>query len=89
MQLGSLYDQALELSPRAARIAAVLLMQDRVIPASLRRSLNMILVSGEEQGERMVPWTPVDREAKAAVRFVQACQEVCLSEFARHDAAAH
>jgi hypothetical protein len=89
MQLGSLYDQTLELSPRAARIAAVLLMHDPAIPASLRRSLSMILASGEERGERMVHWTPVDRDAKAAMRFVQACQEVCFSEFTRHDAAAH
>ena len=68
MQVGFLYEQAVELSPRAARIAATLLVQEPALPAPLRRSLAIALAAlarggGEGAGRRpdegiepVAPW---------------------------------
>jgi hypothetical protein len=88
MQVGSLYEQAVELSPRAARIAATLLVQEPGLPAPLRRSLAIALGAltrgggdgaGQAHDEGIEPVAPSrsDRDARAAQRFVKACREVC------------
>jgi len=88
MQVGFLYEQAVELSPRAARIAATLLVQEPALPAPLRRSLAIALAAlarggGEGAGRRpdegIEPVAPSrsDRDTRAAQRFVDACREVC------------
>ena len=74
MRIGPLYEQAVELTPRAARIAALLLVEDEDIPATLRRSLGIALSSSRgAAGELPAPAGPA---AAPAQRFVQACREV-------------
>ena len=43
MRVGALYEQAVDLSPRAARIAAALLGHESTLPEPLRRSLFITL----------------------------------------------
>lgn len=76
MQFGSLYDQAVGLSPRAARIAAKLLVQEPAMPAALRRSLTMALAPTEEATE-VADLRPSDPDVRAASEFVHACQAAC------------
>jgi hypothetical protein len=75
MHTGPLYELAVELSPKAARIAALLLVADDAIPAPLRRSLGIALsASGGAACDGSVPWAPEeDPDATAARRFVAAC----------------
>ena len=76
MHIGPLYEQAVELTPKAARIAALLLVADDAIPASLRRSLGIALsASAGAACDGSAPWTPEDPDARAARRFVAACLE--------------
>lgn len=88
MQVGSLYEQAVELSPRAARIAATLLVQEPGLPPTLRRSLSIALDAlggGANEGEGGMneeddarrAASRLDRDARAAERFVDACRQVC------------
>ena len=74
MHIGPLYEQALKLTPKAARIAALLLVGDESIPPSLRHSLSIALSAcAAHDGE---PPAHDDPEAVSARRFVAACQEV-------------
>lgn len=85
MRVGPLYEQAVKLSPRAARIAAALLVRESTLPEPLRRSLTIALhacsegvdgpsetreAGGSEDGSQ-------DREIVAAVGFVEACRILC------------
>jgi hypothetical protein len=77
MHMGPLYEQAVELTPKAARIAALLLVADDAIPAPLRLSLGVALSgSAGSGGDLPAHWTPEDPDATAARRFVAACLEV-------------
>ena len=76
MRIGPLYEQAVELTPSAARIAALLLVEDEDIPAPLRRSLGIALSSFRGSGEAAVQPALDGPDAAAARRFVQACREV-------------
>ena len=77
MHIGPLYEQAVELTPKAARLAAMLLVADDEIPVPLRQSLGMALAaSGAAPHEAPGPWTPDDPDAAAARAFVAACVEV-------------
>jgi hypothetical protein len=77
MIIGPLYEQAVQLSPRAARIAALLLVDDEAVPATLRRSLCVALShAGMPEGKAPVLWAHDDPDAVAAQRFVAACLEV-------------
>jgi len=79
MHIGPLYEQAVELTPNAARIAALLLVADDTIPEPLRRSLGIALsAAGEagEAGEAPGRWKPDDPDTAAARAFVEACVEV-------------
>ncbi|MDQ0570574.1 hypothetical protein QFZ42_002408 [Variovorax paradoxus] len=85
MHIGPLYEQAVELTPRAARIAALLLVGDENIPAILRRSLGIALsASGRPENDSPAPRRPDDPDSAAAQRFVAACRDV-----ARHLPASH
>ena len=76
MHTGPLYEQAVQLTPKAARIAALLLVADDAIPAPLRRSLGIALsASAGAASDGSAPWTPDDPDATAARRFVAACLE--------------
>ena len=77
MIIGPLYEQAVQLTPRAARIAALLLVDDETVPADLRRLLCTALShSGVPEGKAPVLWAHDDPDAVAARRFVAACLEV-------------
>ncbi|MBB1600803.1 hypothetical protein A9977_12220 [Variovorax sp. UMC13] len=85
MRIGPLYEQAVDLSPRAARIAAALLVKEATLPEPLRRSLAIALSAcgGSAQGADDMPMARQaglggeDREARAAARFVEACRALC------------
>ncbi|WP_157634402.1 hypothetical protein [Variovorax sp. Root318D1] len=67
----------MELTPKAARIAALLLVADDGLPVPLRRSLGMaLLASAGSAGDAAAQWAPEDPDATAARRFVAACLEV-------------
>ena len=77
MIIGPLYEQAVQLTPRAARIAALLLVDDETVPANLRQSLCIALShSGMPEGKAPALWAHDDPDAVAAQRFVAACVEV-------------
>ena len=77
MHIGPLHEQAVELTPKAARIAALLLAADEAIPAPLRRALGVALSGADGLvGDLPAHWTPEDPDATAARRFVAACLEV-------------
>lgn len=77
MKMGSLYEQAVALSPKAARIAAFLLIDEPQVPEPLRRSLGVALSSCDADATVTVRWTDEDPDAQAARRFVEACREYC------------
>jgi len=77
MQFGPLYERAVDLSPRAARIAAILLVHEPDVPEALRRSLSMALAGDDETQDRAPDYRPDDRDSRAAMAFVQACLAVC------------
>ncbi|WP_354402927.1 hypothetical protein [Variovorax sp. OAS795] len=66
----------MELTPNAARIAALLLVADDTIPEPLRRSLGIALSAAGEAGEAPGRWKPDDPDTAAARAFVEACVEV-------------
>ena len=76
MHIGPLYEQAVELTPNAARIAALLLVADDTIPEPLRRSLGIALSAAGEAGKAPGRWKPDDPDTAAARAFVEACVEV-------------
>lgn len=78
MRIGQLYEQAVALTPRAARIAAQVLLRDDDVPEDLRRSLCILLsaCAGNSGDLAVVRWAPGDRDAAAAQRFVAACRSV-------------
>lgn len=81
MQIGTLYEQAVGLSPRAARIAAGLLVDDPLLPMALRRALRMALWA--DDGRPCFAGDGGDEafeEAAAAARFVAACRDVYRSQ---------
>ncbi len=75
MRFSHLYDLAVALSPRAARIAAMLLVHENDMPDDLRRSLSIALAaSAKGNAATELKWTPDnDPDAAAAARFVAAC----------------
>jgi hypothetical protein len=84
-RVGPLYEQAVDLSPRAARIAAAMLVKESTLPQPLRRSLCVALhacgegidgVDGKRGVDDAEPGCN-DPEFRAAVRFVEACRIVC------------
>jgi hypothetical protein len=85
MRIGPLYEQAVDLSPRAARMAAALLVKEANLPEPLRRSLTMALRGGEAPSNgvddtRLLSEDAIgcsDAERRAATRFVEACKAVC------------
>ena len=85
MRVGPLYEQAVDLSPRAARIAAALLVKEATLPQPLRRSLAIALsacgrsaqVADEMPTPRQACYDSEDREARAAARFIEACKALC------------
>lgn len=85
MRVGPLYEQAVDLSPRAARIAAALLVEEATLPEPLRRSLAIALSACGKGGQgddemravRQAGLAREDREVRAAERFVEACKAVC------------
>ena len=85
MHIGYLYDQAVALTPKAARVAAAMLANDEHTPADLRRSL-CIALSACGKSERGAPalWTLKPAEAAAVQRFVAACREVTQRTHASH-----
>jgi hypothetical protein len=85
MHVGNLYAQAVDLSPRAARIAASMLVKEATFPEVLRKSLTMALDSCS-QGSRKLNDAPDaytraladdTRDVRAAKKFVAACMAVC------------
>jgi hypothetical protein len=77
MIIGPLHEQAVQLTPRAARIAALLLVDNENVPATLRRSLCFALSrSGLAEGKAPALWAHDETDAVAAQRFVAACLEV-------------
>ena len=77
MHMGPLHQQAVELTPKAARIAALLLVDDDGIPAPLRLSLGIALAaSADPEDDSPAQWSLADPDAAAARRFVAACLEV-------------
>ncbi|MGK6306020.1 hypothetical protein [Variovorax sp. DT-64] len=77
MIIGPLHEQAVQLTPRAARIAALLLVDDETVPPTLRRSLCIALSHcGMPEDTAPVLWAHDDPDAVAAQRFVAACVEV-------------
>jgi hypothetical protein len=87
MRVGPLYEQAVALSPRAARMAARLLVMETTLPEPLRRSLVIALgacagcadEADDELDTRESVGRRVDREARAAARFVEACKASCAA----------
>jgi hypothetical protein len=82
MRIGPLYEQAVDLSPRAARIAAALLVHESKLPEQLRRSLAIALSACGESEEDMLQESEdsEDSEVQAAARFVEACRAVCARD---------
>jgi len=77
MHIGPLYEQAVGLTPKAARIAALLLVGDADLPPPLRRSLGIALAASASTAEDAAThWPSDDPDADAARRFVAACLEV-------------
>lgn len=80
MQFSPLYENAVALSPRAARLAATLLVDEPALPAALRRSLVIALSAcgGGDAVGLSIPREPsegdADPDADAAWRFVEACR---------------
>jgi hypothetical protein len=86
MTLRTLYEQAVQLTPRAARIAALLLVDNEHLPAPLRRSLCRALAApAAPEDEVPESWTHEGVDAAAAQRFVAACVEVARRLPASHD----
>ena len=87
MQVGPLYEQAVALTPRAARMAARLLVNETTLPEPLRRSLAIALGAcggcADEAAEKLDTGEGVgrheDREARATARFVEACKASCAA----------
>jgi hypothetical protein len=85
MRIGPLYEHAVDLSPRAARIAAALLVNEATLPEPLRRSLAIALSACGKSAQgaddmstaRLAGLDGDDREARAAARFVEACRASC------------
>lgn len=80
MQVASLYEQAVDLSPRAAKLAAELLVRERMLPQALRGALLVVLSACAEGADGDLRATGDDdaRETCAARRFVEACQAVLM-----------
>jgi hypothetical protein len=75
--MGPLHQQAAELTPKAARIAALLLVDDDGIPAPLRLSLGIALSAfADPEDDSPAQWSLEDADAAAARRFVAACLKV-------------
>jgi hypothetical protein len=84
MRFGPLYEQAVDLTPRAATIAATLLVREVTLPEPLRRALAITLSAcgkcahGHDNGSATSPGTEGrDCEVRTAMRFVEACKALC------------
>ena len=76
MSYGTLYEQAVDLSPKAARIAVVLLAADSDIPAPLRRSLSIALSAASlEDSEKHTLLRLENHDAQAARSFLASCKK--------------
>jgi len=77
MHTGPLHEQAVQLTPEAARIAALLLVDDDNLPPALRRSLCIALSDRAAPGGDAPALLAVgDPDAASAQRFVADCLEV-------------
>lgn len=78
MQIGTLYEHALDLSPRAARIAVGMLALEPDFPEPLRRSLRIALSAVcVDASERVRLLRLGDRDARAARSFLTSCRRAC------------
>lgn len=78
MQIRILYEKAVNLSPRAARIAAAMLSTEADIPQPLLRSLQITLAAvcvEADDKKRLLHLG--NREAQAAQAFVASCKQAC------------
>lgn len=76
MRFTHLYDQALALSPRAARVAALLLLHEDSMPSDLKRSLSLALSACAKHVDASDIYGSLDdKDAVAAEQFVAACVE--------------
>jgi hypothetical protein len=77
MHIGPLYEQAMQLTPEAARIAALLLVGDDNMPPALRRSLCIALSAcTASEGNAPALLAAGDPDAVSAQRFVADCLAV-------------
>lgn len=77
MHIGPLYEQAMQLTPEAARIAALLLVGDDNMPPALRRSLCIALSAcTAPEGDAPALLAAGDPDAASARRFVADCLAV-------------
>ena len=76
VKVGYLYEQAVGLSARAARIAATLLAQEPLLPPQLRRALSVALLGAGEERIARLPGRRDEPDTVAATAFVEACRKV-------------
>jgi hypothetical protein len=77
MEVGPLTGMAIALNPSAARIAALLLATEPLLPAELRSALQTVLIQGDPDADG-TPASSLDpQDVQAAHRFVDACRAAC------------
>jgi hypothetical protein len=80
MQVDSLYEMAVDLNPRAARIAAEFLAGDPALPDHVRAALRMALLRAATDEDVEGQGFSAGRDAQAAAVFVSACRKVYAGE---------
>jgi hypothetical protein len=77
MEVGPLTGMAIALNPRAARIAALLLATEPLLPAELRSALQTALIQGDPDADGTPASSLAPQDLEAAHRFVDACRAAC------------